>query len=286
MRTDNNEHKVLFSIPTAAHSSALANIKPLPEQRRITGHKQTDAYLWGLEVIRLNEPAHLDAAEAALEKIKISPKEAEERYSRYLLENDCDPFQIAFGTIGMDNPANAIKSARENIKKAAEVRATFGSYESAMEDVEAERVIKSSAKFIDDYDWGWTTEELEAGHIDGGRMFEIDEQRRVMVDGYRDVLPEPHTLSDVVREFIYWDWLYQVRHTAGRELGHEYGYSEHHESVYDRERYLEKLLATIKPLSRAEAVEVCRWFLASGKDEYMEDKGAAVILNLVGECEE
>ncbi len=286
MRTDNNEHKALFSIPTAAHSSALANIKPLPVQRRITGHKQTDAYLWVLEVIRLNEPAHLDAAEAALEKIKISPKEAEERYSRYLMENGGDPFQIAFGTIGMDNPANAIKSARENIKKAAEVRATFGSYESAMEDVEAERVIKSSAKFIDDYDWGWTPEELEAGHIGGDRMFEIDEQRRVMVDGYRDVLPEPHTLSDVVREFVYWDWLYSVRHTAGQELGYEFGYSEHHESVYDRERYLEKLLATIKPVTRAEAVEVCSWFLASGKEEYMEDKGAAVILNLVGECEE
>ncbi|ECK4061039.1 helix-turn-helix domain-containing protein [Salmonella enterica] len=286
MRTDNNEHKALFSIPTAAHSSALANIKPLPEQRRITGHKQTDAYLWVLEVIRLNEPAHLDAAEAALEKIKISPKEAEERYSRYLLANGGDPFQVAFGTIGMDNPARAIENARKNIRKATDVRATFGSYEVAMEDVEAERIIKSSAKFIDDYDWGWTPEELEAGHIGCGRMFEIEDQRRVMVDGYRDVLPEPHTLSDVVREFIYWDWLYQVRHTAGRELGYEYGYSEHHKSVYDRESYLEKLLATIKPLPRAEAVEVCRWFLASGKDEYMEDKGTAVILNLVGECDE
>ncbi|EID9932655.1 helix-turn-helix domain-containing protein [Salmonella enterica] len=286
MRTDNNEHKALFTIPTAAHSSALANIKPLPEQRRITGHKQTDAYLWVLEVIRLNEPAHLDAAEAALEKIKISPKEAEERYSRYLLANGGDPFQVAFGTIGMDNPANAIKAARENIKKAANVRATFGSYESAMEDVEAERVIKSSAKFIDDYDWGWTPEELEAGHIGGGRMFEIDDQRRAFVDGYRDVLPEPQTLSDVVREFVYWDWLYQARHTAGRELGYEYGYSEHHNSVYDREFYLEKLLATIKPVTRAEAVEVCRWFLASEKGQYMENHGAAVIINLVGECEE
>jgi len=74
MRTDNNEHKALFTIPTAAHSSALANIKPLPEQRRITGHKQTDAYLWVLEVIRLNEPTHLDAAEAALEKLKSPQK--------------------------------------------------------------------------------------------------------------------------------------------------------------------------------------------------------------------
>lgn len=286
MRTDNNEHKELFTIPTAAHSSALANIKPLPEQRRITGHKQTDAYLWVLEVIRLNEPAHLDAAEAALEKIKISPKEAEERYSRYLLANGGDPFQVAFGTIGMDNPAQAIKNARENIKKAASVRATFGSYEAALEDVEAERVIKSSPKFIDDHRWGWTPAEKKAGSINGSRMNEIDEQRRVFVDGYCDVLPEPYTLSDVVREFVYWDWLYSVRHTAGHELGYEFGYSEHHESVYDRERYLEKLLATIKPVTRTEAMEVCRWVL---KNEGLNDLGEvtnAIILNLVGECEE
>ncbi|ECF0476621.1 helix-turn-helix domain-containing protein [Citrobacter sp. wls830] len=286
MRTDNNEHKALFTIPTAARSSALANIKPLPEQRRITGHKQTDAYLWVLEVIRLNEPAHLDAAEAALGKIKISPKEAEERYSRYLLANGSDPFQVAFGTIGMDNPAKAIENARKNIKKAADVRATFGSYEAAMEDVEAERIIKSSAKFIDDYDWGWTPEELEAGHIGGGRIFEIDDQRRDYVDGYRDVLPEPNTLSDVVREFVYWDWLYSVRNAAGKELGYEFGYSEHHNSVCDRERYLEKLLATIKPVTRYEAIEVCRWFFESERDQYMEKHGAAVILNLVGECEQ
>ena len=114
---DNNEHKALFTIPTAAHSSALANIKPLPEQRRITGHKQTDAYLWVLEVIRLNEPEHLDAAEAALEKIEISPKEAEERYARYLLANGGDPFQVAFGTIGMDNPARAIRTPGRTSKK-------------------------------------------------------------------------------------------------------------------------------------------------------------------------
>ncbi|CAM7666014.1 Helix-turn-helix domain-containing protein [Atlantibacter hermannii] len=285
MRTDNTKHKALFTIPTAAHSTTLATIKPLPEQRKITGHKQTDAYLWVLEVIRLNEPAHLDAAEAALKKIKISPKEAEKRYSSYLLASGADPFQIAFGTIGMDNPARAIEAARENIKKAAAVRAQFGSYETAFNDVEAERMIKSSTKFIDDHHWGWTTEELGAGHIVGGRMVEIDYQRRVYVDGYRDVLPEPRTLSDTVREFVYWDWLYQVRNAAGKELGYEFGYSEHHQSVYDREFYLEKLLSTIPPVTCAEAVEVCRWFMASGKGEYMENEGEAVIFNLVGECE-
>ncbi|EPT7000075.1 helix-turn-helix domain-containing protein [Cronobacter sakazakii] len=285
MRTDNIEHKALFTIPTATHSAAPANIKPLPAQREITGHKQTDAYLWVLEVIRLNEPAHLDAAAAALEKITITPKEAQKRYSRYLLANGGNPFTTAFSTFGMESPANAIRAARENIKKAAEVRAIFGSYEAALEDVEAERLIKSSPKFIDGFDWGWTAEEIEAGRINGSRMFEIDDQRRDYVEGYRDTLPDPHTLSDVVREIIYWDWLYWVRSTAGSELGHEYGYSEHHQSVYDRERYLEGLLASIKPATRAEAVEVCRWFLDSEKSEHMDNNGAAVILNLAGECE-
>jgi hypothetical protein len=263
MRKDNNDHKTLFTIPTETHSSALANIKPLPEQRRITGHKQTDAYLWVLEVIRLNEPAHLDAAEAALEKIK-SPQKRPRNVTRYLLANGGDPFQVAFGTIGMDNPARAIKNARENIKKAASVRATFGSYEAALEDVEAERVIKSSPKFIDDHRWGWTPAERKAGSINGSRINEIDEQRRAFVDGYRDVLPEPHTLSDVVRE-LFTGTGSTARNTAGNELEHEYGYSDHHESVHDRERYLEKLLATIKPVTRAEAIEVCRWFLESEK---------------------
>ncbi|MEH4800613.1 helix-turn-helix domain-containing protein [Atlantibacter hermannii] len=286
MRTDNTKHKALFTIPTAAHSTTLATIKPLPEQRKITGHKQTDAYLWVLEVIRLNEPAHLDAAEAALEKIKISPKEAEKRYSSYLLASGADPFQVAFGTIGMDNPARAIEAARENIKKSAAVRAQFGSYETAFDDVEAERVIKSSTKFIDDYHWGWTTEELEAGHIGGGRMTEIDDQRRAYVDGYRDVLPEPHTLSDVVREFVYWDWLYLMRHTAGMELGYEYGYSEHHESVYDREHHLEKLLTAIKPTSRAEAEGVCRWVLENERLNDLGEVTNTIILNLVGECDQ
>ncbi|MCI0190744.1 hypothetical protein [Cronobacter sakazakii] len=285
MRTDNIEHKALFTIPTATRSAAPANIKPLPAQREITGHKQTDAYLWVMEVIRLNEPAHLDAAEEALKKIKITPKEAEQRYSRYLLANGANPFTAAFGTIGMGNPSQAIKNARENIKKAAAVRAIFGSYEVALKDVEAERLIKSSPKFIDDYDWGWTAEELEAGHIGCNRMFEIEDQRRAFVDGYRDVLPEPHTLSDVVREFVYWDWLYSVRNTAGTELGYEYGYPEHHNSVYDRAHYLERLLTTVKPVTRTEALEVCRWVLENERLNDLGDVTNAIILNLVGECE-
>ncbi|EJN3622242.1 helix-turn-helix domain-containing protein [Escherichia coli] len=286
MRTDNQIHKTLFTIPAAAHSSVPANIKPLPEQRRITGHKQTDAYLWVMQVIRLNDAAHLDAAEAALAKLTITPEEASDRYACYLAANGAHPIQVAFSSVGMSDPLEAIRRARENIKKADNVRAVFGNYESAMEEVEAERIIRSSERFIDDYCWGWTAAEKKAGSIDGNRMNEIDASRREYVNGYSDVLPAPHTLSDVVREFIYWDWLYEMRDTACRESGDEYGYSEHHSSVSDRELWLEKLLSTIKPVTRNEAVEVCRWFLGSGKTEYMKDDGAEVILNLVGECEQ
>jgi hypothetical protein len=81
----------------------------------------------------------------------------------------------------MDNPAQGNQERPGGHQKAASVRATFGSYEAALEDVEAERVIKSSPKFIDDHLWGWTPAEKKAGSINGSRMNEIDEQRRAFV---------------------------------------------------------------------------------------------------------
>ncbi len=58
-----------------------------------------------------------------------------------------------------------------------------------MEDVEAERgLLKSSAKFIDDdYDWGWTPEELEAGLIGGDACLKLMNSAALWWSGYRDV---------------------------------------------------------------------------------------------------
>lgn len=283
-RTDNLTHKALFTIPAPSYGTELATTKPLPPQRVITGHKQTDAYLWVLEVIRLNEPAHLQAAEDALKKLKITPKQAQERYSDYLMKSGAAPFQIAFGTMSMDNPQGCIDAARRSIDKASQVRATFGSYAAALEDVEAERLIKASTNYISDHLWGWSKAERKAKSIGGGRSMEIDKERRAHVNGYQDVLPNPNTFSDVVREFEYWDWLYSMRDSAAREEGWEYGYSQHHESVYDREDYLETLMATIKPVNRQEATDVCRWVLGSERLNDLGEPTEAIILNLVGEC--
>ncbi|HGM5433543.1 TPA: hypothetical protein ACKPY3_000826 [Serratia marcescens] len=81
---DNPEHRVLFTIPEKKYSAAVAVPKPLPPQRTITGDKQTDAYLWVLEVIKTGEPAHIAAAEDALKKLTITPKQAQENYTRHL----------------------------------------------------------------------------------------------------------------------------------------------------------------------------------------------------------
>ncbi len=53
-------------------------------------------------------------------------------------------------------------------------------------------------------------------------MFEIDEQRRVMVNSYRDAYCHRHTLCRMwyVNLFTGTESFIQVRHTAGRELGH------------------------------------------------------------------
>ncbi|MEF9676042.1 helix-turn-helix domain-containing protein [Pectobacterium aroidearum] len=284
MRTDNKEHKALFAIPSPSHSTEIAITKPLPPQRAITGHKQTDAYLWVLEVIQLNEPAHLSAAEEALSKLKITPKDAQQRYTDHLAKSGAHPMQIAFGAMLLDNPQGYINRAKEAISKASEVRAVFGSYEAALEDTEAEKRMLSG-EMADVYStyWGWMKKEIKDNCMHGHRIIEVDEQRYAMSKGFKDRLPEPETLSDVVREFHYWGWLYWLRHSAAKELGYEYGDGERG-YINDREDYLRDRLATIKPISRNEALEVCKWVLANESLNDLGEKTDNIILNLVGEC--
>ncbi|MDK6509602.1 helix-turn-helix domain-containing protein [Klebsiella oxytoca] len=279
---DNPVHRALFTIPEPRFSSVPALTKPLPPQKVITGHKQTDAYLWVLEVIKLNEPAHLSAAEAALEKLTINPKDAEKRYRDWMAANGADIFQTAFGTIFMDDPQHFLKRARENIRKASEVRAVFGSYEAAIEPVEAEQLISRSI-FLVDENFGLTEEEVGSGHIYGiDRYMELEDARKNAHHGFTDVLPSPHTLSDVVREFEYWKWLYWMRDAAAGELGlqHTEGLSQ---EVYDREDWLDTQLATISPIYQQEAVNVLKWLLKSDRHEG-RDCMDAILMNLMAVC--
>lgn len=276
---DNPAHAALFTIPAPVHNSELATVKPLPPQKVVTGHKQTDAYLWVLEVIRLNEPAHLAAAEEALQKLTIKPKDAEKRYRDWLVLNGTDLLNVACGTLFMDNPQHFISRARSNIDSARQVRAHYGSYDAAMEPVAAELLIDQSALLVDE-DYGMTAEEAESGEMRGLRCLEVEDARSEAHSGFCDVLPDPNTLSDVVREFEYWNWLYEMRHTASKELGWQYG-AEHRQEVYDRKDWLDNKLATIRPRHQREAVDVLKWLLASERHEGREELDD-ILINLVG----
>lgn len=277
---DNPAHAALFTIPEPQHSTELATVKPLPPQKVVTGHKQTDAYLWVLEVIKLNEPAHLAAAEDALSKLTIKPKDAEKRYRDWLVLNGADLLNVAFGTMFMDNPQHFLNRARSNIDSARRVRAHYGSYDAAMEPVVAELLIDQSALLVGD-DFGMTEEESAEGAIYGiDRHLEVEDARKAAHDGFCDVLPDPHTLSDVVREFEYWNWLYEMRHTASKELGWQYG-AEHRQEVYDREDWLDGKLSIIRPRHQREAVDVLKWLLQSERHDG-RDELDGILLNLVG----
>ncbi|BEN05094.1 hypothetical protein OM409_12455 [Serratia bockelmannii] len=258
---DNPEHRVLFTIPEKKYSTAVAVPKPLPPQRTITGDKQTDAYLWVLEVIKTGEPAHIAAVEDTLKKLTISPKQAQENYTRHLQAQGAG-WTSVFSTMWMDNPQHYIDQAKAQYEKAGAMRGVFGSLEAVFKPVEAERRIEEV--------YG-AYQEIYCDYMaEGPGEF-----------SFTDVLPEPYTLSDVVREIQYWDWLSSMRNGAFREL-YPSEYPNENGHLWDREQYLDHLLETIRPLTRIEALDVLKWCLKYPRYQDMNADSDGVYLNLIG----
>ncbi|VEI21855.1 Uncharacterised protein [Serratia plymuthica] len=270
---DNQVHKALFTIPEPQYSTTVATVKPLLPQRVITGHKQTDAYLWVLEVIGTNELAHVAAAEDALKKLTITPKQAQERYTQHLVSAGAG-WTAAFSTMFMNDPQHYINRAKEQNSEAAKVTAVFGSYETAMKPTQAESMMldKYGHLYVSDLAEGETRSMSWEEH----EQEEAERQRRT--EGFRDVLPEPYTLSDVVREWQYWDWLYGMRQAAYKELYND-TLIDSGQCIYDREDYLAGRLSQIRPLRQREAVDVLKWILVQ---ERFDNDNEAILFNLIG----
>jgi len=259
---DNPEHRMLFTVPEIKYSTSLAVPKPLPPQQVVTGHKQTDAYLWVLEVIKTGEPAHIAAAENALKKLTITPKQAQEKYTRHLQAHGAG-WTAAFSTMWLDNPQHYINIARKQYAEAGTVRGVFGRLEAAFEPVEAESRIEAVYGLYQDIYCDDMT--------DGRARFT-----------FTDVLPAPHTLADVIREIHYWDWLCSMRRAAHKELYPD-SYGDENAHLWDRNQYLDELLGTIKPLTRREALDVLKWYLAYPRYQGMNADSDGVYLNLIGD---
>ena len=116
----------------------------------------------------------------------------------------CKPLSVPFSWMILSTTSSL---QEENIRKASEVRAVFGSYEAAMEPVEAELLISRSA-FLVDEDFGLTRKKSPM------EVFQVssDIWNWMMLGKMHIMVSRMYclhlTLSDVVREFDYWTWLY------------------------------------------------------------------------------
>ncbi len=128
--------------------------------------------------------------------------------------------------------------------------------------------------------FGLTQEEVADDFISGiDRHLELEDARKNARHGFTDVLPSPHTLSDVVREFEYWKWLYWIRDATGRESENQHSEGLSLE-VYHREDWLDTQLAIISPIHQQEAIDVLKWLLKSDRHE-RGDEVNAILMNLV-----
>jgi hypothetical protein len=162
----------------------------------------------------------------------------------------------------MDNPQHYIDQAKAQYAKAGSVRGVFGSLEAVFQPVEAERRIEEAHG---------TYQDIYCDYMAKGPGEFV----------FTDVLPEPYTLSDVVREIQYWDWLSSMRNGAFREL-HPEEYPNENMHLWDREQYLDHLLETIRPITRAEALDVLKWYLDFPRYQDMNADSDGVYLNLIG----
>ena len=108
---------------------------------------------------------------------------------------------------------------------------------------------------------------------------EAEELRVREIKGFKNILLSPWTLSDVTIEWDYWESV--LRHRYKTQNGDGYV-----QIIWDRRGWLTDLLCAMKPVTRAEALTVCKWLLACDYFEERDSLFDCIILNLVGECEE
>ena len=83
----------------------------------------------------------------------------------------------------------------------------------------------------------------------------------------------PNTLSDCLRELIYWDALYSLRHADDPTCWD--GYPE----VRCREQFVFGLLAQRRKRSKSEGIAVFRYLAEGNRSDWNETK--AILLNLI-----
>ncbi|CRI63747.1 conserved hypothetical protein [Thiocapsa sp. KS1] len=263
-RAGNPEHQRLFSIPSPQTSASreLSVASILPEAEAVTGDRQVDAMLWLARVCKTaTDLATLGKAVEAAKRIKADPEKLRDRYQQWLIKQGAGAFQTVFATMSLGDIDAKAEAARERIATNAEGIAIFGSFETAMEPTEAERMILETAgPMPPGYGYEWPAEAF-AGIF------------------ARSV--NPWTLSDVLAERAYFDWLYKTRKAMFATANPDDYMGDDDAPIEARRYWMMSLLTTIEPVDDAERTVVAQAAVAKGFSDFSKDT-IAVLAHLCG----
>ena len=256
---DNTAARAFFALPPLALADTTAVTIPaaLPEQKSVTGDKDTDAMLWLREVVATGDGDLIAKALQAAERIKTPAKELERRYADYLVRSTGNTLAAAFGSMNFADLPGHAKRVIDLQTRQREAVARFGSEAAVFSDTAPESFCVDA--LID----------LEPS----GMFDEYDTDAAVKAFESHAAM-RPHTLADCLAELDYWNDLYRLRSAwpnAGDGLP----------QTRAREDYLHRCLSVLRPKSRADAKAVLR-AIADDKDSFNEKVTDAILDNLIG----
>lgn len=254
---DNHEHRALFTLPPIKESvNTGVSVPELPPQQAVTGDKEVDAVLWLRTVINTGQADLITKALEAAKKIKTSPKTLEERYRTYLMRTHPGNLFAAMSSFNFTDLDGLAKRAVDTKARQWEALARFGNEDELFADTSAER---------------FCADALRGLKIKNGKCFHDEKQVDSRFMQHPQLLP--HTLTDCLHELRYWHELYWLR-AAFAQSGDGADYAT------SRDFFAFRMLARIRPRSKAEAVQVFRYMSTSDRMGMSESE--AILLNLMG----
>ncbi|EOV6195433.1 hypothetical protein ACN94K_002537 [Klebsiella quasipneumoniae] len=268
MRKNNPEHVKMFTfIPKESHIIAKPEARTrLPAFLQLTGNNDIDILVWVRTALQNEDVTpYLNEVEAKLDEMSMEPAKAILNFVDNLRKSGSQNFDFMRDVFNLNaNWKGEIERLRRRYEEAESIINKFGSREAVFELTLPEKII------VENY----------------GYLYEVcDEEsefRESVVSGFRHVLPSPTTLTDVIREWEYWAFISNSR----LRVKDPKSYLNKTPWKWDRIDFLIEQLTCLKPVTRTEALTVCKWLLACDYFEGRDSLFDRIILNLVGECEE
>lgn len=253
---DNERLRALCSLPPIRVSAETLPAAPqMPSQKKVTGDGEIDAVLWLRECISTGQAVMIDLAMQQVKKIKTPLCKLEERYRQMVVQaNPGNPF-AALGTFGFADLEGLAEKSKEKAALKHEAISRFG--DQVFEPTAAEQYCIETLRGVGPDRHGFIDEKASA------ERFRAD----------HDLVP--NTLADCLHELRYWDNLAALRYAFGTGCG------DPPQEVNARYSFVFSCMATIRPRSKDEALQVLRWMIEDKQNRFDRKETDAILLNLI-----